>query len=292
MKILVCSDGSAESGEAVAFAALLRSPEEDAFTLLGVRADVGADPELLETLREQQRALRETGRSVDLITESGEPVGQIEDIAERERFDLVVVGGKRRGRRRMTTFGSSTHRIVRALLPPVLVVPEARTAVRRIVIAVGGVGQIERAVDVAGSLAAGIGARVTLLHVLSRPPVAYAPLVEQDVESEKPASRSDALSRLFSELSDRLAERGVETNVRFLFGPIVDGILRGARETDADLLVVGTTPAGGELRRHLLGDLTRDFIDGAPCPVLLVRTGTSLWRKVYGDFKGTIGLSD
>lgn len=34
----------------------------------------------------------------------------------------------------------------------------------------------------------------------------------------------------------------------------------------------------------------RELLNTAPCPILIVRTGTSLWRKVYGDFKGTLGL--
>lgn len=290
MRFLVCSDGSPESAEAIAFASLLRSRGEDAFTLLGVRAGEGADPELLETLREQQRTLRQDGRAVDLLTGSGEPVAQIEDIAERERFDLVVLGGSRRGRRRLTTFGSSTYRIVRALLPPVLVVPGARDALERIVLAIGGVGRSERAVEVAGTIAAGVGARITLLHVLSEPPVAYAPLVGRDVDPAAIASRSDALSRLLTEIGARLSDRGVASEIRFHYGSIADGIVQGARDEDADLLVVGTSPVGGEVRRYLMGDLARELLNTAPCPILIVRTGTSLWRKVYGDFKGTLGL--
>jgi nucleotide-binding universal stress UspA family protein len=90
------------------------------------------------------------------------------------------------------------------------------------------------------------------------------------------------------ELSGQLSDRGVETDVKFRFGPVTDGILHAARDVEADLLVVGTSPAGGEVRRYLLGDLAREFLGGTPCPILFVRTGTSLWRKVYGDFKGTI----
>lgn len=292
MRILVCSDGSPESTEAIAFASKIRTPEEDAFALLGIRAGEGADPELLETLREQQRVLRETGLAVDLVTGTGEPVGEIEDFAEKGECDLVVIGARRRGRGRLTTFGSSTYRIVRALLPPVLVVPMAREAIHRIVIAVGGVGHIDRAVKVAAPIAAGVAAQVTLLHVMAEPPVAYAPLVERDVEPQAIPSRSDALSRLLRELGTRLSERGIETKVWFRFGPVVEEILRGARDADADLLVVGTSPAGGEIRRYLLGDLARDFLRDAPCPILFARTGTSLWRKVYGDFKGTIGLKE
>ena len=287
MRILVCSDGSSESADTVAFASRLRTPEGDTFTLLGVRAGEGADPEVVEALRDQLRVLRETGRSAELLSGAGEPVGEIESVAEKGRFDLVALGGRRRGRR-LTTFGTSTYRIVRALLPPVLVVPVTRDAIRRIVIAVGGVGHIERAIDVAAPIAAGVGAKVTLLHVLAAPPVAYAPLVEHDVEPEAIPLRSDALSRLLMELSGQLSERGVQTDVKFRFGPVAEGILHAARDAEADLLVVGTSPAGGEIRRYLLGDLARDFLGGTPCPILFVRTGTSLWRKVYGDFKGTI----
>ncbi len=292
MRILVCSDGSPESAEAVVFASRIRTTEEDAFAILGIRAGGGADPELLEALREQQRILGETGLPVDLVTGTGEPVGEIEAYAEKGRCDLVVLGARRRGRGRLTTFGASTYRIVRALLPPVLVVPGAREAIRRIVIAVGGVGHIERAVQVAAPIAAGVGAHVTLLHVMAEPPVAYAPLVEHDVGPEVISSRSDALSRLLRELAARLSDRGIETDIRIHFGAIVDGIVGGARDADADLLVLGTSPAGGELRRYLLGDLARDFLREAPCPILFVRTGTSLWLKVYGDFKGTIGLKE
>ncbi|HKY61713.1 MAG TPA: universal stress protein [Gemmatimonadota bacterium] len=287
MRILVCSDGSSESGDAVAYASKLRTTEEDTFALLGIRAGEAGDASLLEALRDQQHVLRETGRSADLLTGTGEPVGEIEGAAEKGRFDLIVLGGHRRGRR-LTTFGTSTYRMVRSLLPPVLVVPSRREAILRIVIAVGGVGRIERAVDVAAPIAAGVGARVTLLHVLAEPPYAYAPLVERYVEPETIPSRSDALSRLLGELSGQFSDRGVATDIRFRFGPVAEGILYGARDMEADLLVVGTSPAGGEIRRYLLGDLARDFLYDPPCPLLFVRTGTSLWRRVYRDFKGTI----
>lgn len=287
MRILVCSDGSPQSTEAVAYASMLRTQEPDVFTLLGVRAGTGDDPEILERLRQQQQLLLGTGRPAELLTGTGEPVSEIEAIAEKGRFDLVVLGGRRRGRR-LTTFGTSTYRLIRALLPPVLVVPVPRDAIRHVMIAVGGVGPIERAIDVAAPIAAGVGARVTLLHVLAEPPVAYAPLVEHDVDPEAIPSRSDALSRLLKELLGQLSKFGIPTEVRLRSGPVAQAILHAARDTEADLLVVGTSPAGGEIRRYLLGDLARDFLGGAPCPILFVRTGTSIWRKVYGDFKGTL----
>lgn len=287
MRILVCSDGSPQSTDTVAYASMLATQEPDVFTLLGVRAGTGDDPEILERLRQQQQLLLGTGRPAELLTGTGEPVSEIEATAEKGRFDLVVLGGRTRGRR-LTTFGTTTYRLIRALLPPVLVVPVARDAIRHVMIAVGGVGPIERAIDVAAPIAAGVGARVTLLHVLAEPPVAYAPLVEHDVDPEAIPSRSDALSLLLKELIGQLSRFGIPTEVRLRSGPVAAAILHAARDAEADLLVVGTSPAGGEIRRYLLGDLARDFLSGAPCPILFVRTGTSIWRKVYGDFKGTL----
>jgi nucleotide-binding universal stress UspA family protein len=50
-------------------------------------------------------------------------------------------------------------------------------------------------------------------------------------------------------------------------------LLREMRRVDYDLVVAGSSPARGRLQTYIMGDITRELVNQADCPVLVVRTG-------------------
>ncbi len=114
-------------------------------------------------------------------------------------------------------------------------------------------------------------ARLTLVHVSS----AVIPLMG---EGYTPAQvydkwiadvRADAQRRL-GRLVAQAKERGVRAKGLVLEGIPHERILRAARSTRADLIVLGTHGRTG-LGRVLLGSVAARVVTLAPCPVLTVR---------------------
>jgi nucleotide-binding universal stress UspA family protein len=117
--------------------------------------------------------------------------------------------------------------------------------------------------QVAVRLASVFGSRVAPLHVLEPLPGWPVALHEQN-EQVRP---------LLDEVAGRLAGAKVEVAVpRVVVAPAADAILRAARETDADLILIGA----GEQSPHgqfRAGPVAEAVVQQADAPVLAVRPG-------------------
>lgn len=120
------------------------------------------------------------------------------------------------------------------------------------------------AFQLACALARDYGARLIILHVVMPPSaVAYREMV---VHGEFDGS----YQRLRAELEQiRPADPTIRVEHRLQEGDAATEILRGAQETRADLVVMGTHGRMGLGR--LLGSVAEKVVRQAPCPVLTVR---------------------
>ena len=50
-------------------------------------------------------------------------------------------------------------------------------------------------------------------------------------------------------------------------------LLKELQRTEYDLVVSGSWPAGDKLHRYVIGDVTREIVNHAELPVLVIRTG-------------------
>jgi nucleotide-binding universal stress UspA family protein len=73
------------------------------------------------------------------------------------------------------------------------------------------------------------------------------------------------------ELAQPFADSGVGVERRVERGRAADVIVESAREMRADLIIVGSR-GRGPLRSMLLGSVSAEVVDHAPCPVLVTRT--------------------
>jgi nucleotide-binding universal stress UspA family protein len=118
---------------------------------------------------------------------------------------------------------------------------------------------------VACALARDYGARLIVLHVAQPPVVIYdeaGRLLPHRTDYREAAMRELAKLPLPGEL--------VRVEHRLGGGEAAAEILRVARESGADLIVVGTQGRTG-LARVLIGSVAEDVLREAPCPVLTVR---------------------
>lgn len=89
-RVLVGSDGSDRAGAAVARAVDVAAALGASLTVLGV----GSSEELKKTLEGQVGEHADQGVDIDVRIENGHAAQVLIDVAERDGYDLLVVGNK------------------------------------------------------------------------------------------------------------------------------------------------------------------------------------------------------
>lgn len=140
----------------------------------------------------------------------------------------------------------------------------------RVMVAFDGSESSRAAAALAFELAAGRGARLTLVHVLELPDlspdtVQVAPGIERLIE----LTEEDWRGRLAGLAAEAPAEASVDTAV-IRAEKAAPGLLELLGSRGGDVLVAGTHGVGG-LKRQLLGSVSQQLLAHAPCSMLLVR---------------------
>jgi nucleotide-binding universal stress UspA family protein len=119
------------------------------------------------------------------------------------------------------------------------------------------------AFHLACSLARDHGARLIVLHVFP-PPVAHGEVVAR----RQPPRYEEELRQMLKRLQP--PDPKVPIEHQLAEGEPVAEILRMARESGCDLIVMGTHGRSG-IGRLLMGSVAEQVIRQAPCPVLTIR---------------------
>ena len=82
-----------------------------------------------------------------------------------------------------------------------------------------------------------------------------------------------SLARNLRREKDALDRRGVTNELRVRHGSVTTEIFEEIRRGQYDLVVAGSSRARGALRQYILGNIGREIVNWAECPVLIVRTG-------------------
>jgi nucleotide-binding universal stress UspA family protein len=136
----------------------------------------------------------------------------------------------------------------------------------KILAAIDGSEASDHAFAKALELASLTGATLTALAV-EGPLPAYAATVGEveEVKREKDAF----FSRLLVHTREQAESAGVELEIELHPGHAAELIVRIARDTQADLIVLGHK--GHFLRNHLLGSTADRVAEHADCPVMIVK---------------------
>ena len=271
MNILICSDGSELAENAVKFAALLAPSGKAAVTLLGVVEKTGDEAPLLDALRREMQFLKDKNIDVELITKNGEPVTEIKKHTARNAYDLVLIGAEYKGRTGPFVMSMKAYKLIKIIEAPVLVVVGKPARLRRMLICSGGRSYIDKAVDLAGWIAAAAGAGITLFHVLPEPPALYANMIEISSDTGGLLASHSALGRNLRHEKDTLEKLGIGVEVKLAHGEVGDRILDEVRSGDYDLIIAGSAPGSGALRTYLMGNVTSEIVNRSQLPVLVVR---------------------
>ena len=272
MKILLCTDGSADAARAARFGLQLARRGIDSLQVLGVIEDHDDAERLIHSALETLGAeLDPIGVEYETKTRRGHAAEQILDEAADWQADLIVIG--QLGRRGLTRFimGGTATRIVQYARCSVLLVKGQRLALQKILVCTAGGEPGLRGVEVTGRLAAQSHSSVTVLHVMSQ-----VALTEKTYLPELEASANDLIARRTREGQHLAAalhvlqSAGVNGTTKVRHGLVVDEIATEARDGEYDLLVIGAHLARG-LSRWLLDDVTAHVLEETRLPVLVVR---------------------
>lgn len=273
MRILFCSDGSGQAENAVRFGSLVAAASQAEATLLGIAETPGDESSLLQALGRGQQWLKDKAKSVEIIVKAGEPVEEILKRTVEAKYDLVVIGAVRKDTRGAFWMPAKAYKIIKLLTPPVLTVIGQRPKLQNILICTGGRNYIDKAVRFTGQIAHGAGAKVTLVHVMAEPPRIYADMIAREENVDRLLHSASPLGQNLKRVKESLEALGVATEIRLRHGEVMRELLREMRGADYDLVVAGSSPGRGRLQTYIMGDITREILNQADCPVLVVRTG-------------------
>lgn len=231
--------------------------------------------------------VRERGVAVGrALSERGAPSQVIVQMADRERYDLLVLGTHGRTGVSRAIMGSVAERVVRHAHCPVLTVRgDARSrpgAIRRILVAVDYSAHSLSALECAAAVADALGATLEVVHVRERPSYAAEELVVSTSPEHKPLGQllneraqaeMDLFLRKVREGADS-AQR-VPQSQRVIPGDPARTLLEELDKGAHDLVVLGTRGRSG-LEHLLLGSVAEKLVRLSRVPVLTVpRPGRS-----------------
>jgi universal stress protein E len=138
--------------------------------------------------------------------------------------------------------------------------------IRRILVATDFSPHADRALEEAARWAVALGSAIDLLHVYEAPLVELTPY-HLAIPLQVLDGVRDAARERLEALREKLSADGIEAAVHLREGHAAEGIAAMARETGAELIVMGTRGNTG-LVHVLLGSVAARTLRLAPCPVL------------------------
>lgn len=240
-------------------------------------------PDVLEEVRTQARnrlddtaeGLRAAGLDVVTHLSKQQPRDAVPRLAGELEADLIVMGTRGHGGVKQVLLGSVAQQTIREAPCPVMTVSERVTVetpfhFHRILVPTDFSTAQDSALAIARDLA-GTGddaAEIVVAHAIFVPPEIESE-IEQSGESMRRALNEPALARIEA-LVNELIGQGHRARGRVLMGKPDEAVVSEARESGADLIVMGTHGRSG-LSHFILGSVAERVVRSAPCPTVTVK---------------------
>jgi len=270
MNILICVACMRGAGPQLRFGDIFGSIDPDSrLTLLHVLGRQ-ADEREVELCLEEARGTLENSSVVTKIRR-GDPAPQIVAELETEGYDLVVLGPNEALGMKRHILGSVANHVVRRAPTSVLVAQQVRLALEHILICTGGTEVAIQVIETGAKLAQKLGARATLLHVVTPVASMYAGLDEIDESLTELLQTDTPIARHLRRGAEILERHQVSATLQLRYGVVADEIIRESRESDIDLILIGASKGMAQLKRLMLGEVTQQVVERASRSVLVVK---------------------
>ena len=278
--ILLATNGSAEAGAALRFAAALAAREQALLRVLTALEPLPAIPvqaagvayqtghqlergeEILNRVRAELAALQSPPRSITTML-VGAPGATIASAAEECKADIIVLGAGRHGALERLLSGDNVVRVLRHAHVPVIAIPADRGELPRdgIVAVDFGAASLAAVRVAAGLLGTG---KLQLVHV--RPEIDIPPTDPSGWSALYEAGANTLMTQLANEL--RADYPGLRVANRLLKGHTATVLLDLIDRSGADLVAVGQH-GHGVVDRLLFGSVAQAMVRSAPCAVVV-----------------------
>jgi nucleotide-binding universal stress UspA family protein len=289
LDILLAVDGSEHSFSAAHLLRDLPLSPGSTITALAVLVPRDASSHAhLEDALEQTRKLLENTATVKTELLTGSPAAELADYADRSRPDLMVLGARGLRATLGILLGGVVQQIVEYAVWPVLSVRSPYRGLKRILLVTDGSEHSQRAVHYLATFPLPDGAEVRAVHVLPPLPspvqIAHSWPVGMEVLSSMPNVDTDQVVSRILQDEEALGQALLDRTVKTLQGSGINAtrvLLRGDAGTEiieyvkanqVDLVVAGSRGLS-QMKRLLLGSLSRKLVHYAGCSVLIVKGG-------------------
>src|SRR5256885_15818588 len=138
MRILICSDGTDPADKPVLLAGLVAGPTKAEATLLGI-SEMSADEKLLrDALESEAEKLRGFGVSPEIVMRSGEPIREILEQTKSKRYDMTIIGARRKTSSGPYWRSGKTYEVIKAIPTTVLLATGICETSKSFIVCTGG----------------------------------------------------------------------------------------------------------------------------------------------------------
>lgn len=285
MKILLAVDGSDHSYEAVrSLKYLARAEELHVVHVLDVPTPAYPMmmPEVAQELYETvERNMRDDGnRLLDRILSLlpmdagpvtkhlvvGSPADQIVALAEQQQAGLTLLGTRGLGPVKERLIGSVAHRVLTFAPGAKLILPGPMKALKNVLLPLQGPQDAEQALRFLQQRIFREALTLTLFTVLphTRPPWPVDAASAEQMEIHALRNAQDFLN----ETAAKFTATGCQVRVAAALGTPVEGILRQAKASNADLILLGSRGRQG-LTRLVLGSVSHALLHQGTYPLMI-----------------------
>lgn len=269
LRVAVATDGSPGAQRALDFAAALAELMQTRLTVFVIAGEHAGSAEAQRVMSAAHLALRSVSPRPEFVPLVGFTEEVLLHRLEKEPVDLLILGPfGDRGAGSAAAIGPTAQRLVQQVGASVLVVKGHATAVRRVLVCADV--DDEAVVTVAAQVAALLGARFDLLHVIS--PAAASYLAEgqgADLGLDEILAQGTRLSTVIQGWIDRIEQQGFDRKaIHMRKGSMPETALELAHSGDYDLICVGSRSSPG----HFPGSAANSLARYAESTVLVVKT--------------------
>ncbi|MCA9874161.1 MAG: universal stress protein [Ardenticatenaceae bacterium] len=277
MKILICVSRFPFAKATLQFGGLIVGLEQSEATVLTVIENAAERP-LAEATLAQAQAILNLPDTVMKIRQ-GSPTNEIIRETNDGQYNIVVIGDHILQGFFDRFLPSLAHRVADRTAATMLIVKEQPATLERILICTSGRKIDKTVVQMGARLGLAATAVVTLLYIADPVPAMYTGLDSMD-ESLADLLRSNTpLARHLNWATGHLQDEGVSHNLVMRRGVIADEIALEALAGSYDLVIIGARAGSNFWNDLLVGHVTPQIVDKAPCSVLIVRTNKPNKKK-------------
>lgn len=270
MSILVCLRQMPYSERTAEFAGLIAGLEEQPLTLLTVIDDESQRAQAVKGMEEAKGLLE--GLALSSKIRVGNVVNEILEETGQQEYNTIIVGAHIAAGLLDALFGSVTDKVAHRAPASVFVVKGDRPPeLRKILLAIGGVGMSRKVVEVGARLAKAANAKVRILYVTMPVPTMYTGLDEIEETLPELLQTDTPVARHLRWSARYMADLGVDAEVEIAQGIAADEIMREARQGGYDLIAIGEASATGALTRFFTDKVTPQVVERAGCCVFVIR---------------------